>query len=336
MEYRMLGKSGLKVSTIGFGGIPIQKTNEEEVKKLLIRCEERDINFLDTARGYTVSEEYIGYAIEGRREKWIIATKSMARDKESMLKDVEKSLSNLRTDYIDLYQLHNVKTKDEYEKVLSEDGAYNALLEMKEKGKIGHIGITSHSLDILNIAIETGKFESIMYPYNLVENQGKKLFNRAKELGIGVIAMKPMAGGALTDGKLALKYILHNSNVTTAIPGMATIEEVEENSSVGEDIGILTEEDKNKIEEISKELGTEFCRRCGYCGPCPNGIDIPGILILKAYKERYGLQDWAEQRYFSIKNRAKDCVECGSCEKKCPYDLPIRKMLKEVRSCFNE
>ncbi|PRR80612.1 General stress protein 69 [Clostridium liquoris] len=336
MEYRKLGKSELKVSAIGFGGIPIQKTNKEQVKELLIRCEEKGVNFIDTARGYTVSEEYIGYALEGRREKWIIATKSMARDKDSMIKDVEKSLENLRTDYIDLYQLHNVKTDEDYYKVLSEDGAYNALLEMKGKGKIGHIGITSHSLDILNIAVETGKFETIMYPYNLVENQGEKLFNRAKELNIGVIAMKPMAGGALTDGKLALKYILQNNNVTTAIPGMATLEEIEENTKVGENLDILTEDEKNKIVEISKELGTEFCRRCGYCGPCPEGIDIPGILILKAYKERYGLQEWAEQRYYSIKNRAKDCVECGSCEKKCPYDLPIRKMLKEVRKCFNE
>jgi len=202
LEYRKLGKSELKVSAIGFGGIPIQKTNKEQVKELLIRCEEKGVNFIDTARGYTVSEEYIGYALEGRREKWIIATKSMARDKDSMIKDVEKSLENLRTDYIDLYQLHNVKTDEDYYKVLSEDGAYNALLEMKGKGKIGHIGITSHSLDILNIAVETGKFETIMYPYNLVENQGEKLFNRAKELNIGVIAMKPMAGGALTDGKL--------------------------------------------------------------------------------------------------------------------------------------
>ncbi|KAJ53191.1 putative aldo/keto reductase-like oxidoreductase [Clostridium tetanomorphum] len=336
MEYKTLGKSGLKISVIGFGGIPIQKTNEEEVKNLLIRCEEKGINFIDTARGYTVSEEYIGYAMEGRREKWIIATKSMARDKESMIKDVEKSLVNLRTDYIDLYQLHNVKTKEDYDKVLSGDGAYNALLEMKEKGKIGHIGITSHSLDILNVAIETGKFESIMYPYNIVENQGEGLFKRAKELNIGVIAMKPMAGGALRDGKLALKYILQNTNITTAIPGMATFEEIEENSKVGKDIRVLTDEEKNNIRIIAEELGTEFCRRCGYCGPCVQSIDIPGIFVLKAYKERYGLPKWAEERYFSLKSRAKDCIECGSCEKKCPYDLPIRKMLKEVRVCFND
>lgn len=336
MEYKVLGKSNLSVSTIGFGGIPIQKTNAEEVKRLLIRCEELGINFMDTARGYTVSEEYLGYAMEGRRDKWIIATKSMARDKISMLKDVEISLNNLRTDYIDLYQLHNVKTEEEYSQVLSEDGAYNALIQMKEQGKIGHIGITSHSLDILKIAIESGKFETIMYPYNIVEKQGEELFKRSKELNIGVIAMKPMAGGALRDGSLALKFILNNENITTAIPGMATFEEIEENSSVGNKITPLTSEEEEKTLEISKELGTEFCRRCGYCGPCPQNIDIPSILVLKAYKERYGLPEWAETRYASMKYRAKDCVACKSCEKKCPYDLPIIKMLKEVRNCFNE
>lgn len=332
----MLGKSGLRVSAIGFGGIPIQKTNEGEVKKLLIKCEELGINFIDTARGYTVSEEFLGYGLEGRRDKWIIATKSMARDKESMIKDVEISLKNLKTDYIDLYQLHNVRTESDYNKVLSEDGAYNALLQMKEEGKIGHIGITSHSLDILKIAVESGKFESIMYPYNIVETQGEELFERCKKLNIGVIIMKPMAGGALEDGTLALKFIMNNKNVTTAIPGMATIEEIEENSEVGNNILPLSVEEKIKIEEIRTNLGTEFCRRCGYCGPCPQGIDIPSIFILRGYKERYGLEGWAEARYASTNYRAKDCVECGSCEKKCPYDLPIIKMLKEVRHCFNE
>ena len=336
LGYRILGKSELRVSSIGFGGIPIQKTNEKEVKKLLIKCEELGINFIDTARGYTVSEEYIGYGLEGRRDKWIIATKSMARDKESMLRDVEISLNNLKTNYIDLYQLHNVKTEDDYDKVLSADGAYAALLQMKEEGKIGHIGITSHSLDILKIAIESGKFETIMYPYNIVETQGEKLFKRCKELNIGVIAMKPMAGGALEDGTLALRFILNNDNITTAIPGMATFEEIEENAAVGNVVPPLSYDELIKIQEISKELGTEFCRRCAYCAPCPQGIDIPAIFILRGYKERYGLEGWAETRYASLDSRAKDCISCGSCEKKCPYDLPIVKMLKEVRNCFNE
>ncbi|WP_411678960.1 aldo/keto reductase [Clostridium thailandense] len=336
MKYKDLGKTGLKVSVIGFGGIPIQRINDNQAKEVIIKAEEKGINFIDTARGYSVSEEYIGMALEGRRNKWIIATKSMSRDKESMIKDVNQSLANLRTEYIDLYQFHNIKTIDEYNKVLGEGGAYSALQEFKDKGKIRHIGMTSHSLDIIKLAIESEKFETIMYPYNIVENQAEEAFRRAKELEIGVIAMKPIAGGAFREGTLALKYILKNENITCAIPGMGKVEEVEENAKVCDADTELTKDEEEQIKSIKESLGTEFCRRCGYCGPCPQNIDIPNIFILQAYKERYNLSGWAEERYGSLKATAKDCVECGACEDKCPYNLPIRKMLKKARITFNE
>jgi uncharacterized protein len=336
MNYRELGSTGLKVSVIGFGGIPIQRIDDIDAQKVIIRAEEKGINFIDTARGYSVSEEYIGKALEGRRDKWIIATKSMSRNREDMVKDVNISLGNLKTDYIDLYQFHNIKTMAEYDKVLGEDGAYNALVQYKNEGKIRHIGITSHSLDILKIAIESGKFETIMYPYNIVENQAEEIFKRAKELNIGVIAMKPMAGGALTNGTLALKYILQNENVTCAIPGMGKLEEIEENSELGSNIVALTEAEKAEAKTIADELGTEFCRRCGYCAPCSQGIDIPSVFLFQGYKERYNLAQWAEERYSAMKYKAKDCIECGACEKRCPYNLPIRNMLKKVGQIFNE
>lgn len=336
MKYKLLGSTGLNVSAVGFGGIPIQKVDEKETAKLLEYAESKGINFIDSARGYTISEELIGNALKGRRERWIIATKSMARDRESMLKDVEISLKNLQTSYIDLYQFHNVRTQEQLDQVLSEDGAYSALLELKQKGIIKHIGITSHSADMLKVAIETGKFETIMYPYNIVETQGEEVFKRAKELNIGVIAMKPMAGGALTKGDLAIKFILSNDNITTAIPGMASLSEVDVNCDAGSSEYTLAEDEKEEIKKISDELGTEFCRRCSYCAPCTAGIDIPSIFVLQAYKERYGLPDWANDRYQSTERRAKDCIECGICEERCPYDLPIRNMLKKVRKIFNE
>lgn len=336
MEYRILGKTGLEVSAIGFGGIPVQRISKEEAIKVIERAEELGINFIDTARGYGISETFIGEALEGRREKWIIASKTMARDKEAMKKDIDISLNNLKTDYIDLYQLHNVRTMEDYEKVLSENGAYAALEEAKIAGKVRHIGITSHSLDMLKIAVESGKFESIMYPYNIVETQAYEVFKRANELNIGVIAMKPMAGGALTDGTIAMKFILENKSITTAIPGMASIKEVEENSEVGSRFVPLTSEEKEKALKDASELGDEFCRRCGYCAPCCKGIDIPSMFVISGYKERYDLASWAEERYGAMKNTAKDCIECGACEERCPYNLPIRKMLKEVRKTFNE
>lgn len=336
MEYRILGKTGLRVSVIGFGGIPVQRISKEEAIKVIERSEELGINFIDTARGYGISEMFIGEALKVKREKWIIASKTMARDKATMKREIEVSLNNLNTDYIDLYQFHNVRTMEDYEKILSEDGAYVALEEAKAGSKIRHIGITSHSLDVLKIAVESGKFETIMYPYNIVETQAYELFRRANELNIGVIAMKPMAGGALTDGTIAMKFILENKSITIAIPGMASIKEVEENSRVGSSFAPLTYEERDKALKDASELGDEFCRRCGYCAPCPKGIDIPALFVLRGYKERYNLPTWAEERYHVMKNTAKDCIECGACEERCPYNLPIRKMLKEVRKTFNE
>ena len=336
MDYRVLGKTGLRVSVIGFGGIPVQRINKEETIEVINRAQELGINFIDTARGYGNSEILIGEALKGKREKWIIASKTMARDKETMKTDIDKSLTNLNTNYIDLYQLHNVKTMEDYEKVLSENGAYAALEEAKITGKVRHIGITAHSLDMLKIAVESGKFETIMYPYNIVETQASELFQRANELNIGVIAMKPMAGGALTDGTIAMKFILENKSITTAIPGMASTKEVEENAKVGNSFVPLTFEEKEKALKDASKLGNEFCRRCGYCAPCHKGIDIPSVFLFSGYKERYNLATWAEERYHTMKSSAKDCTECGACEAKCPYDLPIRKMLKNARKTFNE
>ena len=336
MEYRQLGRSNLKVSVIGFGGIPVQRGSKEEAKAAVVRAGELGINFIDTAKGYTVSEEFIGDALAGIRENWIIASKSMARDKESMIKDVEDSLAKLKTDYIDLYQFHNISSMADYEKVLAPGGAYEALTELKAAGKIRHIGLTSHSMDILRIAVESDYFESIMYPYNVVVTQASELFVRANQRNIGVIAMKPMAGGNLTNATVAMKFILENTNVTSAIPGMATIEEVEENAAVGNNFVPLTYEEREAALEEADSLGQEFCRRCGYCKPCPQGIDIPSNFLMKNYKLKYDLTDWSEKRYFAMEHRAKDCIECGKCETKCPYKLPIRKMLKEVRKTFNE
>jgi predicted aldo/keto reductase-like oxidoreductase len=333
MKYGFLGTTGLKVSLIGFGGIPIQRGTVEEATEAISRAQDLGINFIDTARGYTVSENYIGEALKGKRDKWIIASKSMSRDKNSMDKDIDISLRNLKTDYIDLYQIHNVRTEEDFKRVLSEDGAYSSLERAKEQGKIGHIGITSHSIDILELALDTGKFETIMYPYNIVETQGKELFKRASGLSVGVIAMKPLAGGLLQDVSLALKFVLENQDVSTVIPGMATIEEVEANVKALNGI-MLSEDEKVEIQKMAKELGIDFCRRCGYCQPCPQGVDIPSIFTLEAYKQRYNLGSWAESRYFDLKKTSKDCIKCGVCETRCPYDLPIRSMLERIKEIF--
>ena len=333
MQYVTLGKTGLKISRVGFGGIPIQRIDAEKAKPLIDALIECGINDIDTARGYTVSEEYIGGAIDGRRDKFVLATKSMARTREAMEADIETSLRNLRTDYIDLYQIHNPSLA-ELEQVIAPGGALEALMEAKAAGKIRHLGLTAHMAAVFERALELDWVETVMFPYNIVETQGEELMAKCREKNVGFICMKPMAGGALEDARLALRFIRQNENVSVVIPGMYDIREIDENLAAVEDTSALTEDELLKIQTIRRELGTQFCRRCNYCQPCTAGIAISGIFVLEGYLNRYGLGDWAKQRYAAMGKKAGDCVGCGACEKRCPYQLPIRQMLARCKQEF--
>ena len=290
MEYRILGKTGLRISTLGFGGIPIQRIDAEGTKTLMKAVVEAGINYIDTARGYTVSEEYLGYALEGIRDKFILATKSMSRTRDAMSADIDISLNNMRTDYIDLYQVHN-PTLAQLEQVCAEGGALEALLEAKEAGKIGHIGVTAHAKETVEMALELPWVETIMFPYNIVETHGEYLIDMCAEKNIGFIVMKPLAGGAIEDASLAMRFVCANQNISVVIPGMAAIKELEQNLAAVENCTPLTCEELSKIERMRKELGTQFCRRCNYCAPCAVGIPIPATFVLERYLARYGLAD---------------------------------------------
>ena len=333
MEYRNLGNTGLKISRMGFGGIPIQKIDAEGTKKLLHKLVDLGVNYIDTARAYTVSEEYLGYALEGIRDKFVLATKSMARTREAMAADVETSLQNLRTDYIDLYQIHNPNEKD-LQQVQAPGGALEALQKAKAEGKIGHIGITLHSVDLFKQAIELPWVETIMFPYNIVETQGQACIAKCGEKGIGFICMKPLAGGAIDDAQTALRFVVSNPNVTVVIPGMGAVEEAAQNVCACADTTSLTPDEQEKIEKIRGELGTNFCRRCNYCAPCTAGLNIPILFLIEGYYTRYNLKDWANKRYAGAQKKASDCIGCGVCEDRCPYHLPIREMMKNVAKVF--
>ena len=335
MEYRVLGKTGLQISRLGFGGIPIQKIDAEGTKILMQKLMAEGVNYIDTARAYTVSEEYLGYALEGIRDQFILATKSMARTREAMEQDIETSLQKLRTDYIDLYQIHNPNAKD-LEQILAPGGALEALQAAKQAGKIGHIGITLHSVDLFRKAVEYDWVETIMFPYNIVETQGEELIARCGEKNIGFICMKPLAGGAIDDAVTALRFVVSNPNVTVVIPGMAAPEEVAQNVASAADTAPLTESEQAKIAEIRKSLGTNFCRRCNYCAPCAAGINIPIIFLIEGYYSRYNLKDWALKRYAGQSKTASDCIGCGVCEDRCPYNLPIREMMKNTAKVFGK
>ena len=335
MEYRILGKTGLSVSRMGFGGIPIQKIDAAGTRVLMEKLRAAGINYIDTARGYTVSESYLGEALEGIRQDFILATKSMARDKAGMAKDIDISLGNLRTDYIDLYQVHN-PSMAQLDQVLAPGGALEALLEAKEAGKIGHIGITAHDLAVFERALELEWVETIMFPYNIVETQAEHLIAKCREKNIGFIDMKPLAGGAIESGTLALRFVCANDAMTVTIPGMADIAEIDENVAACADTSPLTEEEKSAMAKVVKELGTNFCRRCNYCQPCTAGINISGVFLFEGYLSRYGLGEWAKGRYATLPVKASACVDCGVCETRCPYGLPIRQMLKKAAEKFGE
>ncbi|HJB88559.1 MAG TPA: aldo/keto reductase, partial [Candidatus Blautia excrementigallinarum] len=286
-------------------------------------------------RGYTVSEEYIGYGLEGLRDKFVLATKSMSRTKEAMASDIETSLWNLRTDYIDLYQVHN-PNMDQLEQVTGKGGALEALMEAKDAGKIGHIGITAHSTAVFEKALELDWVETVMFPYNIVESQGEELIRRCAEKKIGFIAMKPLAGGAIEDSSLALRYVCSNPNMTVVIPGMAEISELETNIAACENTAPLSEEEQERIENVRGQLGTDFCRRCNYCAPCTVGIDIPSVFLFAGYLQRYNLAEWGKSRYSTLKVKASACIGCGECETRCPYHLPIREKLKQCAKDMGE
>ncbi len=336
MQMRRLGKTGLQVSAIGFGGIPIQRVTSSQAAKVVEAAVSGGINFIDTARAYTDSETKLGGIIGKFRNKLVIASKSMARTREDMARDIDLSLREMKTDYIDLYQLHNVKDEGSLEKVMAPGGALEALQDARDRGKVRFIGVTGHIADILVKVIRTGLFDTVQVPFNPVETVAlNELLPLARELDMGIIAMKPFAGGAFRNKAACLKFILE-SGFTTAIPGMDEVSQVTENIAAGGAGAFLTDEEKRLLADETDLLGRKFCRRCEYCQPCPRGIDIPTIFLLEGYSTRYGLQKWAVERYQPLSAKISDCIECGECEEKCPYSLPIREMLKEAGQHLEE
>jgi predicted aldo/keto reductase-like oxidoreductase len=230
-------------------------------------------------------------------------------------------------------QLHNPNMA-QLEQITAPGGALEALLTAKASGKIRHIGITAHLLQVFEAALELDWVETVMFPYNLVEEQGEALMRICSQRNVGFICMKPLAGGAIEDATLALRFIAANPDVSVIIPGMAEDRELEQNLAAVNDTSPLRRDELEKLHTLRSQLGTQFCRRCNYCAPCTVGIAIPAVLVADTYFSRYGLQDWARSRYDAMEAKASDCVGCGVCESRCPYQLPIRQMLQDAAAHF--
>ena len=331
MKQITLGRTGLKINPFGFGGIPIQRVSEDEAIAVVRRCYDLGVNYYDTARGYTVSEERIGKALENVRDDIVLATKSGQRTAKELEAELETSLGNLRTDRIDVYQLHGVSTREAWEKIKAPGGALEALHRAKDRGKIDHLGITSHDPEICADIIKEGIFETMMIPFNyLTPIPQERLLPLCRKMNVGTVIMKPFGGGAFTNVNAALRFVLASENVDVAIPGMMSVDEVEENHAVANGSLAITAEDHALIERDRAELGTQFCRACNYCQPCQQNIPITGVLRAESQAlKRMGWSPGIEKRFAGYIEKTRTCIECGDCEDRCPYELPIRTLIQE-------
>lgn len=328
-----LGKTGITVNKNGFGALPIQRVSLPEAVKLLRRAYEGGIRFFDTARAYTDSEEKLGVAFEGMRGKIYLSSKTMAKDSAGFWKDLETTLANLKTDYLDLYQFHNPSFCP---KPGDGTGLYEAMCEAKKQGKIRHIGITNHRLGVAEEIIQSGLYETLQFPFcYLATEKDLELVKLCRENHMGFIAMKALSGGLITDSAAAYAWLDQYENVLP-IWGVQRETELEEFLSYVANPPVLTEERKARIEKDRKELAGNFCRACGYCMPCPAGIEINTCARMSLLIRRSPSASQLTEEVQAKMKKVEDCLHCGACMKKCPYGLETPRLLEENYKDYQE
>ena len=328
-----LGNTGITVEKNAFGALPIQRISTQEAVKLLRKAYESGVTFFDTARFYTDSEEKLGEAFEGMREKVYIATKTGATDAEGFWKDIHTSLKNLRTDYIDIYQFHNPAFCP---KPGDGSGLYEAMLEAREKGMVRHIGITNHRLSVAHEAVESGLYETLQFPFcYLATEKDVELVEKCREAGMGFIAMKALSGGLITDSAAAYAFLAQYEHVLP-IWGVQREKELDEFLSYIENPPAMNEELAAVIAKDREELLGDFCRGCGYCMPCPVGIEINNCarmsLLIRRSPSAAQLTSQAQEKMKKI----EDCLHCGRCKSKCPYGLDTPALLEKNYKDYRE
>lgn len=324
METVRLGKTEIVTNKNAFGALPIQRIPEENAVYLLRKAYDNGITFFDTARWYTDSEHKVGVAFHGMRDKIRIATKTGAQDAETFWKDLETSLNNLQTDYIDIYQFHNVPFCP---KPGDESGLYDAMLKAKEQGKVRHIGITNHRLSVANEAVESGLYETLQFPFCYLATENDiELVGKCKKADMGFIAMKALSGGLITNSAAAYAFLAQYDNVLP-IWGVQRESELDEFLSYIENPPVMDEEIKSVIAHDREELLGDFCRGCGYCMPCPAGIEINNCarmsLLLRRSPAASHLSKEGQEKMMKIEN----CIHCNQCKSKCPYGLDTPALL---------
>ncbi len=333
MKTVTLGRTGITVNKNGFGALPIQRVSVEEAGKLLRKAYENGINFFDTARSYSDSEEKIGLALSDVRDEIILATKTPSTNVEGFWKDLETSLALLKTDHIDIYQFHNPAFCP---KPGDGTGLYEAMLEAKAQGKIRFIGISNHRLAVAQEAVGSGLYDTLQFPFSyLADAKDEALVRRCEELGVGFICMKGLSGGMITHSDAAYAYLAQFENAV-AIWGVQREWELDEFLSYNEDPPEMTEEMRAFIAKEREELSESFCRSCGYCMPCPQGIQINQCARMSLLLRRSPAATWLSPYWQEQMEKIETCLNCGQCAKKCPYGLKtpelLRKNLEDYRT----
>lgn len=321
-----LGKTDLVVNKNGFGCLPIQRITKAEAVYLLQKAFDHGINYYDTARAYSDSEEKLGEAFRYVREKIVISTKTAAKTAEAFWKDLDESLRKLKTDYIDIYQFH---TPDFCPRPGDESGLYDAMLEAKAQGKIQHIGITNHKITVANEAVASGLYETMQFPFSyLASKKELKLVADCKEADMGFIAMKGLSGGLISNSACAYAFMNQPQFAHVApIWGMQREQELDEFLAHGECPPVLDEELQAIIEHDVKQLSGNFCRGCGYCMPCPAGIEINNCARMSLMLRRAPQAGWLSKEWQEKMAKIENCLHCNACMKKCPYELNTPELL---------
>ncbi len=335
MRYVKLGKTGLTVSEFGFGCIPIIRLVKEDSVTVLRYALERGINFFDTANAYRDSEEKIGKAFEGVRDRVVLASKTLKRSAEGAVEQLENSLRMMKTDYLDLYQLHQIAQEEDWQKVIGPGGALEAVMKARDAGKVRHVGVTSHSLPMAIRMVKSGLFETVQFPFNFIEEGARdELFGAALECGMGFIGMKPFGGGMIDNADIAFKY-LRNYPSVIPIPGFESCEQVDQLLAIYSLDNTISAQDQAMMDNYRSELGKIFCRRCEYCQPCPQGVIITPAMGYPIFAKRMSAPVAAEFCRKAMES-VPNCTECGDCIKRCPYELKIPDIIKANYALYEE
>lgn len=333
MKHMILGRTGLEISRTGFGCIPIQRISYEDSTRILRRAFDAGVTFFDTANAYTTSEDRIGMALAAHRREIVIATKSVILPPDQFMANIENSLKMMQTDYLDLLQVHNAAFVPRPQ---GGDGIYDTLLKAKQQGKIRHIGITFHRLELAVEAVKSGLYETVQYPLSYLSSPEEvDLVRLCAEHNVGFIAMKGMAGGLLSNAKAAFTFLRQYENVVP-IWGIQHMDELEEFLRYEENPPALDEQMRADIQSDIDGLGTEFCRGCGYCLPCPVDIPIPFAARITFFMRRFCKEPYLTEEWRGKMDRIKDCIECGHCKEHCPYKLDVPTNLKAQLKGYGE